>query len=39
MLLSIGFAAWTIRYGESKVVRASQPIFLLFTCSGVFIMA
>ena len=38
MLLSIGFAAWTIRYGQSKVVRASQPIFLLLTCSGVFVM-
>jgi len=38
ILLTIGFAAWTIRRKKSKVVIASQPIFLHFICGGVLLM-
>ena len=39
LALSIGFAAWVVVKRESRVVRASQPIFLLFICLGSFIFA
>lgn len=38
MLLTVGFAAWTIWRRKSKVVIASQPIFLRLICAGVFLM-
>ncbi|VEU36846.1 unnamed protein product [Pseudo-nitzschia multistriata] len=38
MLLSIGFALWTWYFRKTKVVRASQPFFLLLICLGSFIM-
>ena len=39
MALSIGFACWTTIHRESKVVKASQPIFLNLICAGVCIMS
>jgi len=37
--LSIGFGAWTFLNRKNKVVRASQPFFLIMMCVGVFISA
>eukprot|EP00536_Pseudo-nitzschia_multiseries_P007387 jgi/Psemu1/240179/estExt_Genewise1.C_1740029 len=39
MLLSIGFALWTWYHRETRVVAASQPVFLLLICIGCFIIA
>lgn len=40
VILSIGFALWTVlrRQKKSKVVIASQPIFLHLICAGVLLM-
>lgn len=35
----LGFAIWTVSNGKSRVVRASQPFFLLLLCFGVALMA
>jgi ABC-type sugar transport system substrate-binding protein len=37
-LLSISFACWSIRRRKHRVVRASQPEFLVLICVGCFIM-
>jgi len=34
-----GFAIWTIHHRKSRVVRASQPFFLLLLCFGIVLMA
>ncbi|KAL3920739.1 MAG: hypothetical protein SGILL_003106, partial [Bacillariaceae sp.] len=39
IFLAIGFATWTYRNRESRVVRASQPFFLYLICSGVILVA
>ena len=39
MILSIGFGIWTYYSQNSYVVRASQPVFLIQLCVGVFIVA
>jgi len=39
MLSAIGFAIWTWLNRKSRVVRASQPGFLIAICIGVFLMA
>ena len=38
ILASIGFAAWTIRFRNTHVVRTSQPFFLLMLCLGTLLM-
>ena len=38
LLMSLAFAGWTIVKRNDRVVRASQPIFLLLLCLGTFIM-
>jgi hypothetical protein len=38
LLLSIGFAIWTRRKRNTRVVRASQPFFLFIICAGWFLM-
>lgn len=38
-ICSIGFAAWTWWNKDTRVVRASQPLFLGMICCGTFIMA
>ena len=35
---SIGFAVWTVTYREKRIVKASQPLFLLLIDAGAFIM-
>ena len=37
--LAIGFGIWTAVRRKSKVVRASQPIFLGMLCAGAFVLA
>lgn len=37
--LAIGFGIWTSVRRKSKVVRASQPIFLGMLCAGAFVLA
>mmetsp|Transcript_4839 Transcript_4839/g.9945 ORF Transcript_4839/g.9945 Transcript_4839/m.9945 type:complete len:996 (+) Transcript_4839:50-3037(+) len=39
VLMAVGFATWTERYKKTRVVRASQPIFLHMICFGVAILA
>lgn len=39
LLLSIGFGIWSIVYKDTRVVRASQPIFLVMVCVGAATMA
>lgn len=39
LLSTIWFAIWTCRHWNSRVVRASQPIFLLLLCFGVAVMS
>ena len=39
LLATLGFATWTILYRNSRVVKASQPPFLLLLCFGIAIMA
>mmetsp|Transcript_904 Transcript_904/g.1945 ORF Transcript_904/g.1945 Transcript_904/m.1945 type:complete len:936 (+) Transcript_904:203-3010(+) len=39
MLLSTGLALWTWHFRRTRVVAASQPVFLLLICLGCFIMA
>jgi len=34
ILLSFGFAGWTVYKRETHVIKASQPIFLLIICAG-----
>mmetsp|Transcript_28824 Transcript_28824/g.58516 ORF Transcript_28824/g.58516 Transcript_28824/m.58516 type:complete len:525 (-) Transcript_28824:116-1690(-) len=36
---SIGFATWTYVKRTKRIVRASQPMFLVMICAGVLIMA
>jgi hypothetical protein len=36
---TFGFAIWTFRHWDSRVVKASQPHFLLLICFGIAIMA
>jgi len=38
MILSLLFAVWTHIKSKTRVVRASQPIFLLILCFGIFLM-
>jgi hypothetical protein len=38
LLLSIGFAVWTRRKRNTRVVKASQPLFLFIICAGCFLM-
>jgi 7 transmembrane sweet-taste receptor of 3 GCPR len=38
LLLSLGWALWTYKYREQRVVRASQPIFLQIICFGTFLL-
>lgn len=37
--LSVVFAGWTIRNRDVRVVRASQPFFLIMICAGTFLMS
>jgi len=37
--MAVGFAIWVYIYQDSRVVRASQPLFLWLICAGAFIMA
>ena len=39
ILMSLGFAVWTQMYRSSRVVKASQPIFLHIICIGAATMA
>lgn len=39
MAMSIAWAAWTFRHRGQRVVRASQPFFLLMLCIGTFMIA
>lgn len=38
MVASVGFTCWTQIHSETKVVKASQPIFLHIICSGTMLM-
>ena len=38
LILSIGFSVWAQCRSKSRVVRASQPIFLHIICVGIFIL-
>lgn len=39
MILSFVFAFWSYKHRLSPVVKASQPLFLILICLGVFVMA
>lgn len=39
LVLSISCSFWTLKYQKTRVVRASQPIFLQMICAGVVIFA
>jgi len=39
ILTSLAFAIWVVYYRENKVVRSSQPIFLLLICCGTLVMS
>jgi hypothetical protein len=39
VFVSIGWIAWTYKYRNKDVVRASQPIFLVLVCAGCCVMA
>lgn len=38
LMCSIGFAAWSIKYRTSQIVRASQPFFLVMICAGTMVL-
>lgn len=38
VILSIGFGLWAYAARDSRIVRASQPIFLYILCWGTFLM-
>jgi ABC-type glycerol-3-phosphate transport system substrate-binding protein len=38
-LVSLYLAFWVMRYRNERVIRASQPIFLLMICFGTLVMA
>mmetsp|Transcript_24475 Transcript_24475/g.45248 ORF Transcript_24475/g.45248 Transcript_24475/m.45248 type:complete len:121 (+) Transcript_24475:835-1197(+) len=37
--LAAGFAFWTFKNRKERLVRASQPLFLLLICLGCFVMS
>jgi hypothetical protein len=39
VICSLSFAAWTFHYKDTRVVRASQPMFLGMICCGTLIMS
>ncbi|CAB9518437.1 acid type B receptor subunit 2 [Seminavis robusta] len=39
ILSAVGGAIWTILAREQRIVKASQPIFLLLICAGVLLMS
>eukprot|EP00751_Fragilariopsis_kerguelensis_P017588 CAMPEP_0170834594 /NCGR_PEP_ID=MMETSP0734-20130129/1062_1 /TAXON_ID=186038 /ORGANISM="Fragilariopsis kerguelensis, Strain L26-C5" /LENGTH=380 /DNA_ID=CAMNT_0011201215 /DNA_START=879 /DNA_END=2018 /DNA_ORIENTATION=+ len=39
ILLAIGLAIWTMMNRKTRIVRASQPFFLLMICGGTIILA
>ena len=38
LILSTGFSIWSFVHRKSRVVRASQPLFLHIICVGIFLM-
>lgn len=39
LVSTFGFTTWTLQKRNTRVVRASQPIFLLLICLGVFLFS
>ena len=37
ILLAVFFASWTVKKRNSRIVKASQPVFLIIVCFGVII--
>jgi hypothetical protein len=36
---ALAFALWTFAYRESRVIKASQPFFLIMICVGIIVLA
>jgi len=39
MLSAVGLAIWTYHNRSTRVIKASQPLFLILICAGIFIFA